>query len=175
MTAICVLMAVDEGVIELDTPVANDWPEFAAQNPPFRPGYMNRAEFRQADVPAMNGHGTACAAARTLAILPDLVSALLLAEAARTHSPGPDIVLKSTMHFGLGLMLHHPDAPIGVRDGSFGPAGVGGWMVFYDPKRALAFCFVMNQMQGGVVTGGVSAMTVAHSVYDAVEENCDAY
>ena len=32
--------------------------------------------------------------------------------------------------------------------------GAGGSMAYYDPERKLAFCFLMNQMQEGVVTGG---------------------
>ena len=41
-------------------------------------------------------------------------------------------------------------------------------MAFYDPNAGVAFCFAMNQMQEGVVTGGTSAMHVTDVVYDCL-------
>ena len=78
------------------------------------------------------------------------------------------MVLRSYSKFGLGFMLYDPRSPIGLNSGSFGHAGAGGSMAFYDPDRKLAFCFAMNQMQEGVVTGGTSAMQIAQSVYDCL-------
>ena len=97
-----------------------------------------------------------------------LLSKSLLEEATTTHSFGPDEVLKSISHFGLGFMLHDADAPIGVRRGSYGHAGAGGSMAFCDPEAGVGFCFAMNQMQAGVVTGSTSAMRCAESVYECL-------
>jgi CubicO group peptidase (beta-lactamase class C family) len=140
----------------------------AFQNPSLGPGYMNSTRFRAAEMPAANGHGTARGLATLYANVPRLLPAELLAEATTTESLGMDEVLKSVSHFGLGFMLHHPEAPIGIRPGTFGHAGAGGSMAFCDPGARLAFCFVMNQMQQGVVTGGMSAMRCAESVYDCL-------
>lgn len=138
------------------------------QNPALGPGYMNTAEFRTAEIPALNGHGTARSVAAMYAKLENLLPAEILNEATRTHARGPDRVLKSVTRFGLGLMLHDDEAPIGQRTGSFGHAGAGGSMAFYDPNAGVAFCFAMNQMQEGVVTGGTSAMHVTDVVYDCL-------
>ncbi len=140
----------------------------AFQNPSFGPGYMNSNQFRKAEIPAVNGHGTARGVASFYAQLSSLLPAEILTEATTTHSLGPDTVLISLTHFGLGLMLHHEESPIGIRDGSFGHAGAGGSMAFYDPEAQLGFCFVMNQMQEGVVTGGESAMRIARSIYECL-------
>ena len=143
-----------------------DTPTGAAfQNPSFGAGYMNSEQFRRAEMPAMNGHGTARSVARLYSMIDRILPADLLREALTTHSVGPDVVLKSVTHFGLGFMLHHPDAPICIRPGSFGHAGAGGSMAFYDPAAKLGFCYVMNQMQEGVVTGGISATEVAEATY----------
>jgi CubicO group peptidase (beta-lactamase class C family) len=139
----------------------------AFQNPSMGPGYMNTEQFRLAELPAMNGHGAARDMARLYAMLPELLSEQLLSEATRVHSSGPDEVLLTHSQFGLGFMVHDADAPIGVRSGTFGHAGAGGSMAFYDPTAKIGFCFVMNQMQAGVVTGGVSAMSCAEAVYQA--------
>jgi CubicO group peptidase (beta-lactamase class C family) len=141
----------------------------AFQNPSQGPGYMNTERFRQAELPAMNGHGTARDLARLYAALPDILPSAVLAEATRVHSSGPDEVLLAYSQFGLGFMLHDEAAPIGVRTGSFGHAGAGGSMAFYDPGAGLGFCFVMNQMQAGVVTGGASAVACADAAYDCLQ------
>jgi CubicO group peptidase (beta-lactamase class C family) len=129
---------------------------------------MNTEAFRRAEMPALNGHGTARAVATLYANLHRLLSKSLLEEATRTWSVGPDMVLKSVTHFGLGFQLHHEQAPIGVREGSFGHAGAGGSLAFYDPERDVAFCFAMNQMQEGVVTGGTSATKIVRSIYECL-------
>ena len=137
----------------------------AFQNPSMGPSYMNSDEFRLAELPAMNGHAAARDLARLYAHLPKLLPTSLLNEATQVHSSGPDQVLLSHSQFGLGFMLHDEAAPIGVRSGTFGHAGAGGSMAFYDPGAQIGFCYAMNQMQAGVVTGGESAMSCAEAVY----------
>ncbi|MFU8817232.1 MAG: serine hydrolase domain-containing protein [Pseudomonadales bacterium] len=140
----------------------------AFSNPAMGPGYMNSPAFRQAELPSMNGHGTARSVARMYDRLDDILSRDVLQQATTTQSLGPDAVLKSVTHFGLGLMLYHHDSPIGVRAGSFGHAGAGGSMAFHDPYARVSFCFAMNQMEFGVVTGGESATRVANALYDCL-------
>jgi len=140
----------------------------AFQNPAMPAGYMNTAIFRQAEIPALNGHGTARSVAGLYHHLHEILAADTIAEATSTQSLGPDEVLKAVTHFGLGLMLHHEESPIGLRPGSFGHAGAGGSMGFHDPAARLSFCFAMNQMEEGVVTGGTSATAVAQAVYDCL-------
>ncbi len=141
----------------------------AFQNPALGPGYMNSQAYRRAEMPGMNGFGTARGLAELYAKLSDVFPAHILRLATTTESEGEDEVLKSFTRFGLGFMLHDVRAPIGLRAGSFGHAGAGGSMAFYDPGRRLAFCFLMNQMQQGVVTGGTSAMACAEAVYACIE------
>lgn len=137
----------------------------AFQNPSMGPGYANSRAFRQAEIPAANGHGTARAVASMYSRLPELLSAETLAIATSTQSLGPDEVLKSVTHFGLGLMLHHEDSPVGIRSGTFGHPGAGGSVGFHDPAANLSFCFAMNQLEAGVISGGTSATAVAQAVY----------
>ncbi len=128
----------------------------AFQNPSFKPGYMNGQAFREAQLPALNGHGTARDVAHLLGQIPQLLSAQTLHLATQSHSHGADEVLKSVTRFGLGYMLYEAESPIGWP-GCFGHAGAGGSVAFCDPARDIGFAFIMNQMQEGVVTGGTSA------------------
>jgi CubicO group peptidase (beta-lactamase class C family) len=141
----------------------------AFQNPALGPGYMNSAQYRTAEMPGMNGFGTARSLARLYAEVSAAVPATLLEQATATESAGMDEVLKSYSRFGLGFMLYDERAPIGAREGSYGHAGAGGSMAFHDPSARVAFCFLMNQMQQGVVTGGTSAMACAKAVYACLE------
>ena len=129
----------------------------AFQNPVMGPGYMNTDAFRQALIPAVNGHGTARALAEIMSKLPSLLSKEMLAEVATTQAHGPDEVLKSVTRFGLGFMLDEAQSPIGWP-GCMGHAGAGGSIAFYDPASEIGFAYVMNQMQDGVVTGGTTAL-----------------
>lgn len=137
----------------------------AFQNPSMGAGYMNTDTYRLAEIPAANGHGTALAVAKMYDGIASLLSADVFAEATSTQSLGPDEVLRATTHFGLGLMLHHPETPIGLRSGTFGHAGAGGSVGFHDPQAKLSFCYAMNQMERGVITGGTSASNIAEAVY----------
>ena len=139
----------------------------AFQNPVMRPGYMNKEDFRQAVIPAVNGHGNARSVATILAGIPKLIANDMLTEAVRTQAHGPDEVLKSTTRFGLGLMLYEEESPIGWP-GCVGHAGAGGSIGFYDPVSDTAFAFVMNQMQEGVVTGGTTATACIAALHEAL-------
>ena len=65
-------------------------------------------------------------------------------------------------------MLFEDESPIGWP-GCMGHAGAGGSVAFYDPEREVAFAFVMNQMQEGVVTGGTTALTCVQALQDALD------
>jgi CubicO group peptidase (beta-lactamase class C family) len=140
----------------------------AFQNPSMGPGHMNTQAYRQAEIPAANGHGTALSTAKAMAQTVRLISPELLTEATRTQSYGPDAVLRSITRFGLGFMLYDDECPIGLRPGTFGHAGAGGSVAFHDPEARLSFCFAMNQLEPGVIVGGTSAAAVARAVYDCL-------
>lgn len=140
----------------------------AFTNPPGRRGFMNSPEFRAAELPAMNGHATARALADLYGALADgdetLCPAELLREATSVHSQGADRVLLQPSCFGLGFMLSRPSLPVGLSDGSFGHAGAGGSLAFADRDARLGFCFLMNRMRPGAVTGNDAAMALVEAV-----------
>ena len=141
----------------------------AFQNPSLGPGYMNSERFRTAEMPSMNGHGTARAVAHLYSQIGGLLPRELLDEATRTQSIGLDQVLKSRTRFGLGFMLHHAETPVGFDPDSFGHAGAGGSIGFCDPARRLGFCFAMNQMEEGVIAGSQSAREIIARLYDCLD------
>lgn len=126
-------------------------------NPATPRGQSNSAAFRSAEIPALNGHGTARDLARVHGDLasprPSLLSAEWREEAVGVRSDGDDPVLLRPTRFGLGFMLAREDLPLGGGPRAFGHPGAGGALAWSDPDCELGFAFVVNRLQPGVVAG----------------------
>jgi CubicO group peptidase (beta-lactamase class C family) len=112
-------------------------------------GVVNTAEWRSAQVPSTNGHGTAAGVARIYAALLEpgrLLSVGLLEEAVRPQSVGWCPVLGEEVTFGLGFKPTVPRRPFGPNPRSFGHFGTGGAVGFADPDAQVAFGYVMNHV-----------------------------
>jgi len=112
-------------------------------------GVVNSAEWRGAQVPSTNGHGTALGLARLYSTLvePDrLLSSDLLAEATRVQSEGHCPVLAEDVAFGLGFVPTSERRPLGPNARSFGHFGTGGAVGFGDPDARVGFGYVMNHV-----------------------------
>ncbi len=112
-------------------------------------GVVNTPEWRSAEIPATNGHGSATGVARIYAALLEpgrLLSAELLAEATRPQSEGYCPTLGEEVTFGLGFKPTTPRRPFGPNPRSFGHFGTGGSLGFADPDTGIAFGYVMNHV-----------------------------
>jgi CubicO group peptidase (beta-lactamase class C family) len=112
-------------------------------------GVVNTTEWRAADVPSTNGHGTARGVARVYDALlrPGfLLSSDLLAEAVSPQSEGFCPILHEEVTFGLGFKPTVPRRPFGPNPHSFGHFGTGGAVGFADPDARVAFGYVMNHV-----------------------------
>jgi CubicO group peptidase (beta-lactamase class C family) len=112
-------------------------------------GVVNTAEWRAAEVPSTNGHGTARGVARMYDALlqPGLVlSTGLLSEAVSPQSQGFCPILHEDVTFGLGFKPTVPRRPFGPNPRSFGHFGTGGAVGFADPDARVAFGYVMNHV-----------------------------
>jgi len=112
-------------------------------------GVVNTPQWRAAQVPSTNGHGTATGVARIYGALLEpgrLLSTDLLAEATRAQSVGFCPVLGEEVSFGLGFQPTRPTRPFGPNPRSFGHFGTGGSLGFADPDAGVAFGYVMNHV-----------------------------
>ena len=112
-------------------------------------GVVNTAEWREAEVPSTNGHGTATGIARLYAALlePDrLLSPSLLSEATSPQSEGYCPILHEDVTFGLGFRPTTTRRPFGPSPRSFGHFGTGGAVGFADPEARVAFGYAMNHV-----------------------------
>ena len=106
----------------------------AVANPPgvFDPAVVNGSAWRAAEVPAVNGHGTARGAAGLYAALlrGELLSPALLAEATTAHCSGVDAVFGQDSAWGLGFAVDADGFGMGGSGGSYAGASTAGRYAF---------------------------------------------
>jgi CubicO group peptidase (beta-lactamase class C family) len=138
-------------------PSADDLMRFNAYwNPPgiSGGGYVNKPEWRSAEIPSTNGHGNARGVARVYSALVEggevegvrIISKAMLAEATEEQSSGFDLINHRPSRFGLGFQLTQPERPLGPNPYAFGHFGAGGSLGFCDPDTGVAFGYVTNDM-----------------------------
>jgi CubicO group peptidase (beta-lactamase class C family) len=102
----------------------------AMTNPPgaLDPAVVNSAAWRAAEVPAVNGHGTARAVAGFYEALAagDVLGPGLLAEALTPQIRGVDRVFGGEVEWGLGFGVDEDDYGMGGVGGSYGGRSVAG-------------------------------------------------
>ena len=148
----------------------------AFMNPPLDPAAANSREWRAAEIPAANGHGTAAALARVYAALSvggDLDGVHVLSpeviEKARTEqSLGRDAVLQLVSRFGLGFGMPPAEEPTGPNSEVFGHAGMGGSYGQADPENRMSFGYTMNLMHMGAWLVDPRPRALLRAVYDAL-------
>jgi CubicO group peptidase (beta-lactamase class C family) len=112
-------------------------------------GVVNTPEWRGAEVPSTNGHGTAAGIAGVYGALLEpgrLLSTELLAEATSVQSEGYCPILHEDVAFGLGFKPTTPRRPFGPNPRAFGHFGTGGAVGFADPDAGIAFGYAMNHV-----------------------------
>ncbi|MGE5286581.1 MAG: serine hydrolase domain-containing protein [Micromonosporaceae bacterium] len=106
----------------------------AVANPPgaFDPAVVNSSAWRAAEVPAINGHGTARGAAGLYAALLQgkLLSPALLAEATAPECAGVDMVFGQDSAWGLGFAVDADGFGMGGSGGSYAGASTAGGYAF---------------------------------------------
>jgi CubicO group peptidase (beta-lactamase class C family) len=115
---------------------------------------MNDPAMWSAEIPALNGMGTAHALARLYAAVigevdgTRLLSSDTLAAASAEQCRGIDRVSGYETAYGLGFQLSFPFRPM-AGPGSFGHYGLGGSVGFAHPGHGFAFGYTVNQMAPG--------------------------
>lgn len=129
-------------------------PQIAALgNPPLRAGFAMSPEWRGADLPSANGHGTARALASIYArlIAPEggLVSPATLTKATAQQIRNSDLVLNIECDWAAGF-LRNSSGVFGPVAATFGHTGWGGSFAVADPENGLTMAYVMNRMDANL-------------------------
>jgi CubicO group peptidase (beta-lactamase class C family) len=131
----------------------------ALTNPPLSAEAAWTEAWRQAEIPAANGHGNA----RSVATIQSLVAnggqlggVRLLSEAGverifTEQAYGTDLVLGVPIRFGVGYGLPSPEMPVSTDDRACFWGGWGGSVVVNDLDARLTLAYVMNKMGPGLL------------------------
>jgi len=134
---------------------------------PIDPADFNSERFRAAEIPSINGIGTARGVARLFGALAGgghldgvrLLGAEALTAATREQWAGAEELLGHTRRMGMGFLLGLPGhVPMGPSPRAFGHTGAGGAVGFADPDARVGFAYAPNHMYAGP---GASPRTVA--------------
>ncbi|MFE2578545.1 serine hydrolase domain-containing protein [Streptomyces sp. NPDC059378] len=151
----------------------------ALTNPPVGAAEANSPEWRAAEIPAANGHGTARAVAALYGILAGRGTfdgrRILSPEAAERVREGQgscrDLVIGAGFaqdtEAGLGLWLSGPNGSYGPNPRAVGHDGFGGSCGLADPEAGLSLGYVMNRM-GSRIADDPRKMALVEAVYGAL-------
>ncbi|MGW1916202.1 serine hydrolase domain-containing protein [Streptomyces sp. NPDC002076] len=151
----------------------------ALANPVVGAAEANTPEWRAAEIPAANGHGTARAVAALYGVFAGRGSLggrrVLSPEAAERVREGQgscrDLVLgagfEGETEVGLGLWLSGPNRSYGPNPRAFGHDGFGGSCGLADPEAGVSLGYVMNRM-GPRIADDPRKMALIDALYSAL-------
>ncbi|MFF5302308.1 serine hydrolase domain-containing protein [Streptomyces sp. NPDC013161] len=151
----------------------------ALTNPLAGAAEANTPEWRAAEIPAANGHGTARAVAALYGVFAGRGTyeghRILSPEAAERVREGQgscrDLVLGAGFahetEVGLGLWLSGPNGSYGRNPRAFGHDGFGGSFGLADPEAGVSMGYVMNRM-GPHIADDPRKMTLIDAVREAL-------
>ncbi|GGT40084.1 serine hydrolase domain-containing protein [Streptomyces chromofuscus] len=151
----------------------------ALTNPAVGAAEANTPQWRAAEIPAANGHGTARAVAALYGVFAGRGTydgrRVLSPEAAERVREGQgscrDLVLGAGLpgetEIGLGLWLSGPNGSYGPNPRAFGHDGFGGSCGLADPEAGVSLGYVMNSM-GPHIADDPRKMALVDAVYGAL-------
>lgn len=139
------------------------------------PGGRGTADWRRAEIPSANGHATAPALARLMALMAcdgrldghQLIAKGVAAQAARERIHGQDLVLPYVVSWGAGLLRNAGLDIYGPGEHAFGHSGWGGSCAFADPERRVSGAYVMNRQSQDLI-GDPRAVGLIEAAYRAL-------
>ena len=122
-------------------------------------GSRDVRRWRAVESPGANGHATALALARAMAVLAcdgeidgrELLPPGLALEAAASRIRGQDQVLPYDLSWGAGFLRNEGLGIYGPSGHAFGHSGWGGSCAVADPERRLSFSYVMNRQSSHLI------------------------
>ncbi|MFP6816730.1 MAG: serine hydrolase domain-containing protein [Pseudomonadales bacterium] len=168
------LIAAAEVAPILDMP-ADSIPGRVFEGLDITPQTTGTAGWRQAEIPAANGHGNARSVVRAQTPLAnggkafgvELMSAAGCARALEAQIDGVDLVLGLPVKFAMGYAVPSDTIPVSPNANTLWWGGAGGSTIAVDTDAHLCFSYVMNQMDNFII-GGPRGSSLAAAVYDSL-------
>jgi CubicO group peptidase (beta-lactamase class C family) len=141
----------------------------ALGSPAMDPALPNRADWRRAELPAMNGHGSAQGVARLYAALlaGDLVSSGTLVAMTAIAADRPDLVIGFNPQWGMGV-LNNGVGALGPLPAAFGHGGWGGSVGCAEAGSGIAIGYAPSHM-GPDLVGDPRATGLCTTIFGCLE------
>ena len=144
-------------------------------NPMLHPKAANTAEWRSAEMPALNGHASAEGIARIYAMLANggvfqrrkFLSPATIDRMRQVLSNRMDLTLGMEAGWAAGVVLNGETTFFGPNPRTYGHSGWGGSFGCADPDQRLAIGYVCNQM-GPQLVGDIRARELCATIYDCL-------
>ena len=144
-------------------------------NPMMHPQAANTAAWRQAELPALNGHASADGIARIYAMLANsgefqrrkLLAPATIERMTQVLSTRMDLTLGMQAQWAAGVVLNGATTFFGPNPRTYGHSGWGGSFGCADPEQRLAIGYVCNQM-GPDLVGDERAGELCATVYSCL-------
>ena len=156
-----------------------DLPQLGAITPEKRAAFLTKwaapdrggAEWRRAEIPSANGHGTALSVAQLYSILANdgrlgsrpILSAAALSALVAPRSAGPDRVVPFDLTWAAGVLINS-NGFFGPNPTALGHSGWGGSCGLADADRRLSAAYVMNR-QSNALMGDPRPMRLIAALY----------
>ncbi len=135
-----------------------------------------KRKWREAEIPAANGHGNARSIVRAQTAMANGGSAFgktVMSEAGTKRifdqqSAGLDLVLNVPMVFGMGYGLNNELMPLSPNKNTCFWGGYGGSTVLVDQDQQLCFSYVMNRMESGLL-GDPRGIGLVQAMYASLQ------
>jgi len=150
----------------------NEIKKIAFLKPWSSPGRRGAVDWRKAEFPAANGHGSASGIAALMGIFANegklggepLIAPETIAEIMTEQVSGQDRVLPFDLSFGMGVMRNRNSGHYGPEPGAVGHYGLGGSCGFADPVRHISGSYTPNRLRE-VLAGDPRAVKLINAVY----------
>lgn len=131
-------------------------------------------DWREAEIPSANGHGTAVSVATLYGVFAndgiingkEIISKATMAEFTKPRIDGQDLVLPFNLKWAAGVMINN-NGVYGTNPNALGHSGWGGSCGFGDPNRRISCAYVMNR-QSNALMGDERPMALIKALYDCL-------
>lgn len=131
--------------------------------------------WREAEIPAANGHGNARSVARihsAIACGGEVDGVRLMSEEGcrkifEVQTDGDDLVLGTPVRFGMGFGINSEHQPLSPNKNVCYWGGWGGSLAVIDMDEKMSFSYVMNRMLSGT-TGDMRAASLLMPLYGSI-------
>jgi CubicO group peptidase (beta-lactamase class C family) len=154
----------DLGALDMNPAMA-----MALASPAMDPVRANADDWRAAELPALNGHGSAQGIAKLYAALigGGLVSNATLDEMTRVVADRPDLVIGFNPQWGMGV-AHNANFMFGPEPDAFGHSGWGGSFGCAHRPSGVAIGYALNHM-GPELVGDPRATGLCRAIFGCLE------